>query len=334
MLIRVEVGVGPTSVPMTIVRPPLCFRVAVLFGLAACSGMTTPRPPAASDDTTVAERDDASPETDAGSTPAPGPILAGGNRTIRSFDEAKRALQRIYAHERVDLYCGCTFFPSPGHGFQVDLAGCGYATLRDPVRAARIEWEHAVAAATFGRTFTEWTRGDPRCIDPKGKPFRGRKCAGKVAEFSRMEGDLHNLFPVVGEVNAVRGDLPMGILDPPDRTPANHKPTNDVFAFGKCKSTIDHGVFLPRPEVRGDIARAALYMNAAYPDHPSLDEAHRQLFERWSTDDPPDRWERERDRLVTEAQGNGNPFIEAVATVSDGGPGSRTRGPQRERRDH
>ena len=119
------------------------------------------------------------------------------------------------------------------------------------------------------------------------------------------------LFPVVGEVNAVRSDLPMGILDPPDRTPLNHKPTNDVFRFGSCQSTIDHGVFLPRPEVRGDVARAALYMNHAYPSRHLLDDAHRVLFERWSVEDPPDAWELERNRAIALRQGNANPFIEA-----------------------
>jgi deoxyribonuclease-1 len=219
---------------------------------------------------------------------------------------------QIYEKHRVDLYCGCAFTPEPGHGLRVDFGRCGYVPFRDATRAGRIEWEHVVAAATFGRTFTEWTQGIDRCVDGKGKRFKGRKCAGKSPEFARMEGDLHNLFPVVGEVNGIRGDLPVGILDPPDHTPAHHKPTTDVFTFGACKSTIDRGVFQPRPEVRGDMARASLYMDRAYPSRHILDDAHRALFERWSAEDPPDEWERERNRAIAERQGNENPFISAA----------------------
>jgi deoxyribonuclease-1 len=237
-----------------------------------------------------------------------GRVGAGGNQRIRHFAEAKRTLARIYEPHRIDLYCGCSFHLDAAH-LRVDLTGCGYVSAGQTERAGRIEWEHAVAASTFGRTFSEWTAGDDRCVDGKGKRFKGRKCASKSSEFSRMEADLHNLFPVVGEVNGVRSDLPMGILDPPERS--HHRPTNEVFTFGACKSSIARGVFLPRPEVRGDVARAALYMDRAYPSRRILDDGHRSLFERWSRADPPDDWERERNRLITERQGNDNPFISA-----------------------
>lgn len=288
---------------------------AILTAAFACSPRPEAHPPSTIGHDDVAGRDD-DVEPDAGSAPVPGPVGPGGNQRIRSFDEAKRALLHIYERHRVDLYCGCVFLPEPGHGLRVDLGGCGYVVFRDATRAGRIEWEHVVAAATFGRTFQEWAVGDDRCVDRKGKRFKGRKCAARSAEFARMEGDLHNLFPVVGEVNGIRGDLPMGILDPPDRTPPHHRPTSDVFTFGACKSTVERGVFVPRPEVRGDVARASLYMDGAYPSRHILDEAHRALFERWSADDPPDEWERERNRAITARQGNANPFIDAFERVS------------------
>lgn len=245
-----------------------------------------------------------------------------GNVRVRSFSEAKRALGQIYARHRVDLYCGCTF-ELVGRGLRVDHASCGYVAVREGVRAGRIEWEHVVPASAFGRTFPEWTSGDERCVDSKGKPYKGRPCASRSPEFARMEGDLHNLFPVVGEVNALRSDLPIGLLDPPDRAPPKKKPATAVFRFGACESVIDRGVFLPRPQVRGDVARAALYMNRAYPARVALDEPRRALFARWSTEDPPDAWERERNRLITERQGNANPFIEKIeppgASLDDAG---------------
>jgi deoxyribonuclease-1 len=246
--------------------------------------------------------------------PPSGPVGSTGNHGIRVFDEAKKEAGRIYANagQHIDLYCGCTFALEPGHGMRVDLASCGYVPARDAARAERIEWEHAVPAAAFGHTFAEWREGSPKCVDAKGKRFKGRKCARIAsAEFARIEADLHNLFPVVGEVNGLRGDLPMGVLDPPDRAHAhlNAGGTSASFHFGKCASAIEGGVFMPRREVRGDLARAYLYMNQSYPERGLVDDAHRAVFEAWSKDDPPDAWERERNKRIAARQGNANGFI-------------------------
>lgn len=236
-----------------------------------------------------------------------GPITGRGNTRVRTFDEAKRALSTIYidAKQSTDLYCGCTFLPRPGHGFTVDLGTCGYAVARDAARAARIEWEHAVPAAKFGRTFVEWREGDAKCVDKHGKAFKGRKCARLAsAEFARIEADLHNLFPVVGEVNGLRGDLPMGA---PDDAQRHHG--KETFRFGACQSVVEPSFFVPRPEVRGDIARATKYMNEAYPERGILDAAHREVMDRWDRDDPPDAWEKARNARIAERQGNTNAFI-------------------------
>ena len=249
-----------------------------------------------------------------GTSPPAGPVGSTGNHGIRVFDEAKKEAGRIYAAggQRIDLYCGCTFAVEPGKGMRVDLAACGYVPARDAARAERIEWEHAVPAAAFGHTFAEWREGHPRCVDSKGKRFKGRKCARLAsAEFARIEADLHNLFPVVGEVNGLRGDLPMGVLDPPDRAHAhaNAGGTSATFHFGQCRSAIEGGVFMPRREVRGDLARAYLYMNQSYPERGLVDDAHRAVFDAWDKEDPPDAWERDRNKRIAARQGNANAFI-------------------------
>lgn len=238
-----------------------------------------------------------------------GPIGASGNTRIRRFEEAKKELGRIYENapaHRIDVYCGCPFVPAAsGPGLRVDLAACGYVPARDKARAERIEWEHAVPAAAFGHTFTEWRDGSARCVDKRGRAFRGRKCAHMAsAEFARIEADLHNLFPVVGEVNGLRGDLPMGVLDGHE-----HHGARATYRFGGCGSAIENGVFMPRREVRGDLARAYKYMDRAYPERHLIDDAHRALFDGWDRDDPPDEWERERNRLIGARQGNINELI-------------------------
>ena len=235
----------------------------------------------------------------------------GGNQRIRSFDEAKRLLLQIYASapSRTDLYCGCPFEPGErGRGLRVDLGACGYAPARDAARAERIEWEHAVPAAAFGRSFVEWREGTDRCVDTKNRRFHGRKCARTSPEFARIEADLHNLFPVVGEVNGLRGDLPMGVLEPPEIASSRHR-GGATFRFGRCASAVEAGVFMPRREVRGDLARAYKYMHASYPGRQIIDEAHQAVFDQWDGEDPPDAWERDRNRRIEERQGNANPFI-------------------------
>lgn len=244
---------------------------------------------------------------------APPPSAAGstGNHGIHGFDHAKKELGRIYAAaaQHTDLYCGCSFAVVPGHGMRVDLTACGYVPARDAARAERIEWEHAVPAAAFGHSFAEWRDGHPKCVDHRGKAFHGRRCARLASpEFSRIEADLHNLFPVVGEVNGLRGDLPMGVLDPPEGA-HRHIGGARSFKFGACQSAIESGVFLPRREVRGDLARAYKYMAKSYPDRHLLDDAHRPVFDAWDKSDPPDAWERERNKRIAEKQGNANTFI-------------------------
>jgi deoxyribonuclease I len=270
----------------------------------ACSSPRETRGPSTPGHDAVAGRD--ADDEQPGAPPlVEGPVTPGGNQRIRSFDEAKKALLHIYetAPAKSDLYCGCPFLPEPGRGLRVDLSPCGYAPAKDAARAGRIEWEHAVPAAAFGRSFAEWREGSERCVDGKGKRFKGRTCARTSADFARMEGDLHNLFPVVGEVNGLRGDLPMGLAD------ALHK-ERGTFHFGSCGSAIELGVFMPRREVRGDLARAYKYMDAAYPGRGIIDDAHRGMFDRWDAEDPPDEWERDRNQRIAERQGNLNPFID------------------------
>jgi deoxyribonuclease I len=253
---------------------------------------------------------------------SPAPAGPGGNTRIPTFAVAKKELARIYVEGGAlrDLYCGCPFAQTPGGALRVDLAACGYVPVRDAKRAARVEWEHAVPASAFGRSFAEWRHGSDRCVDKKGKRTKGRTCARTASpEFARMEADLHNLFPVVGEVNGLRSDLPMGVLDPPDRlaaagadpiSPATRTPrTPRAVRFDGCASTIEAGAFVPRPEVRGDLARAYKYMDAAYPGRGVVDESRRALLDRWDREDPPDAWERGRNARIAERQGNRNDFI-------------------------
>jgi deoxyribonuclease I len=222
--------------------------------------------------------------------------VAAQNTRIDSFEAAKKLAPQIYADHPEEFYCGCRY-----HGKDVDITSCGYEPKRDVKRASRLEWEHVVPAEAFGQAFREWREGHPSCVDRKGKPFKGRNCAKKMAiPFRYMEGDLHNLEPAIGEVNGLRSNFSMAMIEGEERQ------------FGACDVEIADRKVEPRPAIRGDIARIYLYMDSVYPGRGIISDKNRPLFEAWNTEDPVDPWECERDRRIAALQGNHNAFVAAA----------------------
>lgn len=133
----------------------------------------------------------------------PSIVSGAGNEAIQSFSKAKKILlKQIYCDQSQTFYCRSTFSPKK----QVLHTG-GYVPIRDNKRANRLEWEHVVPAHAFGQSFKEWRDGDPACVDSKGKAFKGRKCTEKLnVQFRYMQADMHNLVPVIGEVNGLRSN--------------------------------------------------------------------------------------------------------------------------------
>ena len=133
-----------------------------------------------------------------------GPGYAGdhGNTTIKSFSKAKKILLRqVYRDHKTTFYCNCPF-----NSKKKILPSDNYTPKKDGKRAHRLEWEHIVPAHAFGQSFPEWRNGHPKCKTRKGKPFKGRNCARKMApQFRYMEADMYNLVPAVGEINGLRG---------------------------------------------------------------------------------------------------------------------------------
>ena len=97
------------------------------------------------------------------------------NTQITSFSKSKKLLLKLYKVHPVTLYCGCSF-----KGKKPNLSSCGYIPKKDKKRANRIEWEHVVPAHSFGKSFSEWRDGHPKCFKKNGKKFKGRKCAEMV----------------------------------------------------------------------------------------------------------------------------------------------------------
>ncbi|WP_137297652.1 endonuclease [Psychromonas sp. SP041] len=216
------------------------------------------------------------------------------NETNQSFSKAKKQLETgVYSDNRVTLYCGASFDAkkniTPPTGFHTD---------KYIKRSKRVEWEHIVPAENFGRTFKEWRDGDALCVSSKGKSFKGRKCAEKVNnEYRYMQADMHNLFPAIGAVNALRSNY-------------NFQMQPGVESdFGSCAMKINDRKAEPPVDARGRIARAYLYMDEAYSRY-NMSSSQKQLMTAWDKMYPVSAWECMREKNIADIQKNNNIFVQ------------------------
>jgi endonuclease I len=134
--------------------------------------------------------------------------------------------------------------------------------------------------------------------------------------------DQHHLFPVnQNHANVIRNDHPLGIV-------ATLDPSNGTFLSAKFgKNANGETVYEPRDQHKGDAARAILYMALRYDGI----DGYRWTFDTlrarmvwkakeapedlqvlldWHRQDPPGRWEVERNDYIQSIQGNRNPFVD------------------------
>lgn len=209
----------------------------------------------------------------------------GSSRDVQTFAKAKTELIKIYQENpaQKEFYCGCDFKFNDRKS-ALDLASCGYKIRKDEVRANRIEWEHVMPAHNFGKQLRCWKEG-------------GRKNCGGIAQFDIMEGDMHNLQPAVGEVNADRSNFRFSEF------------TKKFNQYGKCEFATDFKKrqVQPRKEVKGMIARTYLYMEQRYGI--VLASQEKNLMQEWNRAYPAKQWECRRNQIIAKKQGNDNPFI-------------------------
>ena len=131
-----------------------------------------------------------------------------------------------------------------------------------------------------------------------GTKFKGRKCTEKVSEeYRRMQAEMFNLYPAIGELNGRRSNYSMAIIKGEKRE------------FGKCDVEIKNKKVEPRESIRGEIARTYIYMDSVYPGRGIISKKNRKLFDAWNKSDPVDQWECERARRIEKIQGNRNEVV-------------------------
>ncbi|MBQ4839259.1 MULTISPECIES: endonuclease [Pseudoalteromonas] len=181
-----------------------------------------------------------------------------------SFYQAKKHLSQQLSRSVKTLYCGCDI-TRQGKKLVPDPSKCGYQP-RKPItrsgkpnsRATRIEWEHIVPAWEFGHQLQCWQSG-------------GRAHCRKVsAQFRRMEADIRNLAPAIGEINGDRSNYRFGMLP------------NTPYKHGACAVKIDFKQRVIEPPVyaRKQIAEAYFYMQKTYGL--KIAEKQQKLFQVWA----------------------------------------------------
>jgi len=116
-------------------------------------------------------------------------------------------------------------------------------------------------------------------------------------EYRKMQADMFNLYPAIGEVNGRRSNYSMAIINGEKRD------------FGECDVEIKNKKVEPRESIRGEIARTYLYMDSAYPGRGIISKKNRKLFDSWNQSDPVDDWECKRARRIEKIQGNRNDVV-------------------------
>lgn len=201
---------------------------------------------------------------------------------VQTFSQAKKILKEIYHDNTYSLYCNCRYVQR-GKKLVPDLSSCGYQARKNAKRAARIEWEHIMPASYFGQRMSCWQQG-------------GRKNCRRESElFRRMEADLHNLAPAIGEINGDRSNFGFGNI------------RGEPRRYGQCDMEIDFKKDIAEPpaRIRGDVARVYLYMARKY--QLALSDNEQKQFTQWAKRDPVSHWEREKAQRIARYQDGPTP---------------------------
>ncbi|HBA60139.1 MAG TPA: hypothetical protein DCZ92_04865 [Elusimicrobia bacterium] len=120
-----------------------------------------------------------------------------------------------------------------------------------------------------------------------------------------MKSDLHHVFPTFITPNNTRGSFPFS-------------PVSNASYSTNSGSRLGGEGFEPATAVKGNIARAILYFVVRYYDKNIRDgvdyrdfwTGRVQMFLDWHRQDPPDAAEKRRNELISQYQGNRNPFVD------------------------
>ncbi len=131
-----------------------------------------------------------------------------------------------------------------------------------------------------------WIRDHLMCGTP-------RQCRQGSEQYRKMITDMHNIFPAQSRFELKRKN-------------AKFEELGAGVPVEKCGEKRSFLIIDPPDRIKGDIARAIVYMHQTYnlPFVGVLDQ-----FKRWSRLDPVSDEEAQRNLRIKEVQGNDNPYV-------------------------
>lgn len=138
--------------------------------------------------------------------------------------------------------------------------------------------------------------------------FKRSRSGGRYGE---MKTDIHHLAPSLMKVNSFRGSFHFGY--PNSRVDSVDGCPESIRGVGAARGG-SQIVFLPRPEVRGDVARMIMYFSVRYDV--AIQNVEEGMLRSWHEADPVDPHEVKLNTLKYEVQGNRNPFIDYPQLVN------------------
>ena len=168
-----------------------------------------------------------------------------------------------------------------------------YSTVRKLVFTLIDNVGGKVTCAYTGR---EYTRGDvpddkDMNIEHVWPQSKGAKGTAKT--------DMHHLFSTDSEANSKRGSLPFGIV-------TQNEWEKGGSILGRDKDGAE--CFMPRKEVRGNVARAIFHFATVYGFR--IDAKEEAILRQWAKDDPADEAELARMLRVMGEQGTANYYVQ------------------------
>ena len=139
------------------------------------------------------------------------------------------------------------------------------------------------------------------------------------ADVGLAEDDMHHLYPSRADVNNYRGNLPFGEVNDPDADYWFYLDQTQTTIPGThidlYSEVINNGMFEPREDKKGNVARAMFYFYTMYKEQADLAngaffESQRETLCQWHYADPVDSLEWTRTFLIAGYQeGRPNPFV-------------------------
>ncbi len=137
-----------------------------------------------------------------------------------------------------------------------------------------------------------------------------------------MKSDIHHLFPTYSNWNSTRSNYPYGDIDDDltakwmlDDDQQSTIPTSNIDDY----SEYYNGMFEPREDHKGNVARAIFYFYTMYPTQAGdmSQVADIETLYAWHLADPVDAKEMARNDKIETYQGNRNPYIDFPDLVEE-----------------